>query len=80
MSDTLIGSIIGGIVALAVCLITNWSNRKKDAVLQARRDQKLEDKIGEIDRKLEEHNGLADKISVMEKAIVRIETTLSQKG
>ena len=80
MSDALIGSIIGGIVALTVCLITNWSNRKKDAIVQARRDQKLEDKIEEIDRKLEEHNGLSDRIVTMEKAIVRIETTLSQKG
>lgn len=80
MSDALIGSIIGGIVALAVCLITNWSNRKKDAIVQARRDQKLEDKIEEIDRQLKEHNGLSDRIVTMEKAIVRIETTLSQKG
>ena len=80
MSDTLLGTLIGGIFSLAVCLITNWSNRKKDAVIQAKREQKLDDKISEMSRKLEEHNGLADKISVMEKSIVRIEAIITPKG
>lgn len=80
MSDTLLGTLIGGIFSLAVCLITNWSNRKKDAVIQAKREQKLDDQISEMSRKLEEHNGLADKINVMEKSIVRIEAIITPKG
>lgn len=80
MSDTLLGSIIAGVVAVTVCLITNWSNRKKDAIVQARREQKLDDQIAEMNRKLDEHNGFADKIATIEKSIVRIEATINQKG
>lgn len=74
MSDTLLGSIIGAVVALIVCLVTNWTQRKKDAVAQAKRDQKIDDSINELSKRVDAHNGLSDRISNMEKSIVRIET------
>ena len=76
MSDTLLGSIIGAVVALIVCLITNWGTRKKDAVAQAKRDQKIDDSIQELSKRVDAHNSLSDKIINMEKSIVRIETKL----
>ena len=76
MSDTIIGGLISGAVALVVCLITNWSQRKKTAVEQAKRDQKLDDQIATMNEKLDEHNRFADKIGGIEKAIVRIDTKL----
>lgn len=76
MSDTLLGSIIGAVVALIVCLVTNWTQRKKDAVAQAKRDQKLDDQIETMNHKLDEHNRYSDKIASMEKAIVRTDTRL----
>ena len=74
MSDTLLGSIIGAVVALIVCLVTNWTQRKKDAVAQAKRDQKIDDSINELSKRVDQHNSLSDKIINMEKSIVRIET------
>ena len=76
MSDTIIGGLISGAVALAVCLITNWSARKKDAVAQAKRDQKIDDSINELSKRVDAHNSLSDKIINMEKSIVRIETKI----
>lgn len=76
MSDTLLGSIIGAVVALIVCLVTNWSQRKKDAVAQAKRDQKIDDSINELSKRVDAHNSLSDKIINMEKSIVRIETKI----
>ena len=76
MSDTIIGGIISGAVALVVCLITNWSQRKKDAVAQAKRDQKIDDSINELSKRVDAHNSLSDKIINMEKSIVRIETKI----
>lgn len=76
MSDTIIGGLISGAVALAVCLITNWSQRKKDAVAQAKRDQKIDDSINELSKRVDAHNSLSDKIINMEKSIVRIETKI----
>lgn len=76
MSDTIIGALISGGVALAVCLITNWSARKKDAIAQAKRDQKIDDSINELSKRVDQHNGLSDRIINMEKAVVRIETKL----
>ena len=74
MSDAILGALISGGVTLAVCLITNWSARKKDAVAQAKRDQKIDDSIQELSKRVDAHNGLSDRIVNMEKSIVRIET------
>ena len=76
MSDTLLGAIISGGIALAVCIITNWGARKKDAVAQAKRDQKIDDSINELSKRVDAHNSLSDKIINMEKSIVRIETKI----
>jgi archaellum component FlaC len=76
MSDALLGSVISGVVALTVALLTNWSARKKSAIDQAKRDQKLDDQIAEMNKKLDEHNRFSDKIGNIEKAIVRIDTKM----
>lgn len=79
MSDTIVVALITGGVTLVGTLVANFSMRKKDAIDQARRDQKLDDQIAEMNKKLDEHNKFADKISNIEKAIVRIDTTLAEK-
>lgn len=76
MSDTVIVAIITGGVTLTVNLFANWSARKKEAVERAIRDQKLDDQIATMNRKLDEHNRYSDKIGNIEKAIVRIDTKL----
>ena len=76
MSDVIIVAIITSSVTLTVNLIANWSARKKLAIEQARREQKLDDQIASMNRKLDEHNKYSDKIGSIEKAIVRIDTKL----
>ena len=76
MSDVLIGSIISGVVAVIVAIIANISAHKKDAIANAIRDQKIEDSINELSKRVDAHNGVMDKIGNIEKSIVRIETTI----
>ena len=76
MSDTLIGVIITATVSLVVNLIANWSARKKDAIANAVRDQKIEDSINELSKRVDQHNQLSDRIVNIEKAIVRIDAKM----
>lgn len=76
MDNSIITALIAGGVTLTVSLLTNWTARKKQAIEQAKRDQKLDDKIVEMCEKLDEHNRYSDKIGNIEKAIVRIDTKL----
>lgn len=71
----LVALITGGLTFLGV-LVTNHNNRKKDAVEQARRDQKFEDRLDRLEKKVDEHNGYARRFGEIEKAIVRIDTKL----
>lgn len=76
MSDTIIVALITGGITLTVNLLTNWSARKKDAIANAVRDQEITDSIKELSKRVDSHNGLSDKISTIEKAIVRIDTKM----
>lgn len=81
MSDAIIVALITGMITLSGNLLANWSQHKKQAVEQAKRDQKLDDQIATMNQKLDEHNRYSDKIGNIEKAIVRIDTKLeSLKG
>ena len=76
MSDAIIVALITGAITLSGNLLANWSQHKKAAVEQAKRDQKLDDQIATMNRKLDEHYQFSDKIGNIEKAIVRIDTKL----
>lgn len=76
MSDSIIVALITGGITLTVNLLANWTARKKDAVENAVRDQKIEDSINELSKRVDAHNGVMDKIGNIEKSIVRIETTM----
>ena len=76
MSDSIVVALITGGVTLTVNLLANWTARKKDAVENAVRDQKIEDSINELSKRVDAHNGVMDKIGNIEKSIVRIETTM----
>ena len=76
MDNSIIVAMITGGVTLTVNLIANWTARKKDAVANAVRDQKIEDSINELTKRVDEHNGVMDKVTNIEKSIVRIETKM----
>lgn len=63
MSDTIIVAIISGIFATVGVVVSNLASNKRNAVEQAKRDTRLEDSIKELSRRVDEHNGLSDKIT-----------------
>ena len=79
ITETIIVALITSAFTFAGVLVANWSNRKKTDVEQAHRDQRIQDKITELTKKVEEHNGMLDRVANIEKSIVRIETKLEEK-
>lgn len=77
MSDAVITALITGSVTLIGTILANYSMRKKDAISNAVRDQKIEDSLNELSKRVDAHNQLGDRIANIEKSIVKIETTMS---
>lgn len=76
MDDSVIVALIAGGVTLTGNLLANWTARKKDAMDNAVRDQKIEDSLKELSKRVDAHNGMSDRIANIEKAIVRIDTKM----
>ena len=76
MDNSVVVALIAGGVTLAGNLLANWTARKKDAMDNAVRDQKIEDSINELSKRVDAHNGMSDRIANIEKAIVRIDTKM----
>jgi outer membrane murein-binding lipoprotein Lpp len=79
MDNSIIVAIITGTLTLTGTVIANYSMRKKDAIANAVRDQKIEDKLQALSDRVDAHNGVMDKVANIEKSIVRIETKLEGK-
>lgn len=76
MSDPIIVALITGGVTLTANLLAIWSAGKKNATENAVRDQKIEDSLNGLSKRVDAHNQLGDKIANIEKAIVRIDTKM----
>lgn len=76
MDNSIIVAIITGTLTLTGTVIANYSMRKKDAIANAVRDQKIEDKLQALSDRVDAHNGVMDKVANIEKSIVRIETKI----
>lgn len=79
ITENVIIAIITGGLSFAGVVITNTVSNKKNAIEQAKRDQKLEDKMQALSDRVDAHNGMLDRISNIEKSIVRIETKIGDK-
>ena len=79
MTESIIVAIITGAFAFAGVVCSNFATNKKNAVKQAQRDIRIEDKIQALSDRVDEHNGMIDRISNIEKSIVKIETKLEGK-
>jgi len=62
MSDVVIAALIGAVASIIVNLISAASQRKKKAVEDAAKEQALEDRLDSIEKKLDIHNGYAEKL------------------
>lgn len=73
MSDAILVAIITAGTSIVVQLLINKQNNDKHELEQAKRDQKLDDKLEHIDIKLEEHNGYAKMFSDAKEAIIALQ-------
>ena len=76
---TIFATIIVEAASIIGILIKNSSERKETAVEQAKRDQKIEDRLERLEKKVDEHNGYAEKFSSTEKTLVRLEAKFDAK-
>ena len=79
ITENIIVAIVTGIFATIGVVVSNVASNRKNAVEQAKRDTKLEDKIQELTNRVDAHNGMLDRIANIEKSIVRIDTKLEGK-
>lgn len=80
MSDAVVVAIIGAVSAILGAAIGYGKKSKEQAVADAEREQQqkdfqeeLRDWMRRVDKKLDEHNGYAEKFANSEKAIVAIQ-------
>lgn len=59
MSDTVLAALIGAAASIIVNLISNASRRKKRAIDEAVKEERLQNRLASIEGKLDEHNGYA---------------------
>lgn len=79
ITENIVIALITGGLSFAGVVITNTVSNKKNSIEQAQRDQKLEDKMQALSDRVDAHNGMLDRITNIEKSIVRIETKLEDK-
>lgn len=79
ITENIIIALITGGLSFAGVVITNTVSNKKNSIEQAKRDQKIEDKIQALSDRVDAHNGMLDRITNIEKSIVRIETKIEDK-
>lgn len=79
ITENVIVAVITGIFATIGVVVTNYASNKKNSIEQAKRDQKIEDKIQALSNRVDAHNGMLDRITNIEKSIVRIDTKLEGK-
>lgn len=77
MSDVVIAALIGAVASIIVNLITANNQRKKRAVEEAVKDERLENRLSSIEHKLDIHNGYAEKLGDISTdiAVIKVQIT-----
>lgn len=73
----IVAPLITGVFAVIGQYIITNKKSKEQEIKDAVRDQKTDDRLERIEDKLDEHNGYAKRFEEIEKAIVKIETKIS---
>ena len=80
MNPTVQAALVGSITSIIIYLLGFWDQNRKRRQAEAVRDAKLEMKLSSIERKLDEHNGYADKIGSIQQDIAYIKGKLEKEG
>lgn len=76
MSDVVLAALIGAAASIVVNLITLAQQNKKRAISDAVKDERIENRLSSIERKLDTHNGYAEKLGRIETDIAVIKNEL----
>lgn len=79
MNPTVLAALIGAAASIIVNLISAWQQNSKRRVEEAAREAKLEERLKSIEKKLDEHNGYAQKIGGIQQDIAYIKGKM-EKG
>lgn len=80
MNPTVQAALIGSITSIIICLIGFYDQNRRRREQEIERDTKLDMKLASIERKLDEHNGYADKIGSMEQNLAYIRGRMENGG
>jgi len=80
MNPTVLAALIGAASAIIVQLISQWQQNSKRRIEEAARDVKLQERLKTIERKLDEHNGYAEKITSIQTDIAFIRGKMQSGG
>ena len=80
MNPTVQSALIGSITSIIICLLGFWQQNRKRREDEKVRDAKLDMTLASIERKLDEHNGYADKIGSIQQDIAFIKGKLENGG
>lgn len=77
MSDVVLAALIGAAASIIVNLITLAQQSKKRAVEDAIKDERLENRLTSIEKKLETHNKYAEKLESIKQDMGEIQTDIA---
>lgn len=73
MESNVIVALITGGFAFAGVVISNATSNRKNSIEQAKRDTQLEDRMQNIEHKLDIHNGYAEKLGEISASIIAMQ-------
>ncbi len=79
MNPTVMAALIGAAASIIVNLISAWQQNSKRRIEEAAREAKLEERLKSIEKKLDEHNGYAQKIGGIQQDIAYIKGKMEKE-
>lgn len=73
MTETIICTIITAVAGVVGAYAAVQKGRREDAIKDAQREQRQADRLETIERKLDEHNGYAEKLGDISKSMVAMQ-------
>lgn len=77
MNPTVLSALIGAVSAIIVQLIGAWQQKRKQAIEEAIKDERLENRLRSIEQKLDTHNGYAEKLESIQADISEMNTNIA---
>ena len=76
MTESVLVAVITAVGAVLGQLIISSATKRKQAIEEAKREQRLNDRLEQIERKIDEHNGWGDKFATFSTDIAVIKTEI----